>query len=81
MIIERDCARDQSRDQPLVRRTGFWRTTGDHGGAKLGAGGQDAVEPEQVKPGRGDEDAELLDQLQRIQQQVRGAVPAGRGNS
>jgi hypothetical protein len=49
---------------------------GDHVGAKLGAGGQDAVDPEQVKPGRGNEDAELLDQLQRIEQQVRRAVAA-----
>ena len=32
--------------------------------------------PEQVKPGRRDEDAELLDELQGIEQQVRGAVPA-----
>src|SRR5262245_360459 len=39
-------------------------------------GGQDAMGGEQVKPGRGDEHAELLDELQRIEQQVRGAVAA-----
>jgi hypothetical protein len=43
----------------------------------VGAGGQDAVEAEQVKPGRGDEDAELLDELQGIEEQVRRAVAAG----
>jgi hypothetical protein len=32
--------------------------------------------PEQVKPGRGDEHAELLDELQRVEQQVGGAVAA-----
>jgi hypothetical protein len=51
----------------------------DHFGAQPGAGGQDAVEPEQGKPGRGDEHAEHFDQRQGIEQQVRRAVAAGVG--
>ena len=48
----------------------------DHVGAKLGAGGQDPVEPEQVKPGRGDQRAKFLDELHGIQEQMRGAIAA-----
>ena len=34
------------------------------------------MEPEQVKPGRGDQRAEFLDELQGIQEQMRGAIAA-----
>lgn len=37
------------------------------------------MKPHQMEPGRGDEHAELLDELQRIEQQVRGTVPSGVG--
>jgi hypothetical protein len=51
----------------------------DNFGAKLGAWGQDAVEPEQMKPGRGDQRAEFLDELQGIQEQMRGSISARMG--
>jgi hypothetical protein len=35
------------------------------------------MEPQQMKPGGRDEHAELLDEFQRIEQQMRRAVPAG----
>jgi hypothetical protein len=38
------------------------------------------MEPQQMEPG-GDEHAALLDDLQRIEQQMRRAVSAGWGNS
>lgn len=42
-------------------------------------GSQDAMEPQQMEAGGGNEHAEFLDELQRIKQQVRGAIPAGEG--
>jgi hypothetical protein len=42
-------------------------------------GSQDAMEPQQMEAGGGNEHAEFLDELQRIKQQVRGAIQAGMG--
>ena len=48
-------------------------------GAESGAWGQEAMEPEQVKPRRGHQPAECLDELQGIQEPMRGAIAARMG--
>jgi len=51
----------------------------DDFGAESGAWGQDAMEAEQMKPRRGNQPAEFLDELQGIQEQMRGAISARMG--
>jgi hypothetical protein len=48
----------------------------DDFGAESGAGGQDAMEAKQVKPGRGNQHAECLDELPGIEEPKRGAIAA-----
>jgi hypothetical protein len=49
---------------------------GDDLRAARGMGGQQAMKPPQMEPGNRDEHTELLNELQRIEYQMRGAVAA-----